>query len=321
MNDERRHRSPRPNRSRSELAPEPNATSRWVAEGRRRIWPEIRPRPVYVILGAIVVAATLASLVYPHVDVVDRFLPNLASEAFGILLTLVFVHRFLLQQDRARRLRASLGALRRAKRELSAMIETWGTLIKGSLRHPPDEPPARVEDLFAPGTTDTLLHVDPRRPADAGGAAARPCAVWAAERLTRARDGLRDIVEAYGGSLDPAYVEALDELGDDPFLQRVVELAQTDDHDARAWRLGMSFEGGPRETHFVRLLWALEAHNALASEAARIRSRRAAAHSALGTRLTADHDLRVSLDVDEGWWRGAPEPGSLRAGASTLDRG
>ncbi|HSL71884.1 MAG TPA: hypothetical protein VK864_16670, partial [Longimicrobiales bacterium] len=69
---------------------------------------------VYVLLGLLIVLAIVIS----DWPVVERFGPNLATEMLGILLTVVFVRRFLEQHERSRRLRASVGALRKARRAL-----------------------------------------------------------------------------------------------------------------------------------------------------------------------------------------------------------
>lgn len=73
---------------------------------RRTHWPVL-----YVTLGSIVVLSATVSQLAPDHEVAQRFGPGLATEALGILLTLVFVQRFLERQDRVRRLRSSLGAL------------------------------------------------------------------------------------------------------------------------------------------------------------------------------------------------------------------
>jgi hypothetical protein len=80
---------------------------------KRAHWPVL-----YVILGTLVVVAAAISQLAPDQEVVQRFGPNIATETLGILLTLMFVQRFLERQDRVRRLRSSLGALRRGSRTI-----------------------------------------------------------------------------------------------------------------------------------------------------------------------------------------------------------
>src|SRR5262245_55906171 len=85
--------------------------------------------PVYVGLIVLVVLLVAITMIWGDpahtrglpdsvVNFIDRFGPNLASESVGILLTVVFVRRFLEQHERSRRLRASVGALRKARRSL-----------------------------------------------------------------------------------------------------------------------------------------------------------------------------------------------------------
>ncbi len=276
-------------------------------------WRRFAPHPVYVILALVMLGSVVASLLYPHVEVVDRFLPNLAAETFGILLTLIFVHRFLGQQDRARRMRASVGALRKGNRALSELIHAWSAMIKGSLRHIPGEPILEVETLFAPHMTENLLHADPRARAGNPDDGDRPALAVLADRLVSTQVAFRSIVESYGLSLDSSYVEILDELVDDPFMGLILDLAGEADLDARAWRTRLAFKGGLRETYFSRLLWLLDLHNSVALETARVRNVETAARSSLGTRLSLDHDLLVPMTLPAGWWHEAPGPGSLCA--------
>jgi hypothetical protein len=267
-------------------------------------------RVVYIVLAVIVVLATAVTVLFPRVPIVDRFGANLATETLGILLTVVFVHRFLDLQDRARRLRASVGALRKGSRALDRMVTTWVALLKG-VHRPNRQAPATLNGLFADHVTEDLRYCNPfsERPLDDGGA--EPWIAWAAHNFAAAQRSLGEIIVTYGASLDPGYVEVLDEIVDDPFLQVMGELSALPP-DARAWRIRLNTARALREAHFERLLRTIRLHNRLASEAAAVRTRSGAPRSsALGVGLALDADLRVQSRVDDAW-RQPPEAGALR---------
>jgi len=267
-------------------------------------------RAVYVVLAGIVVAAAAAAIVFPEIDLVDTFGANLATETLGILLTLVFVHRFLDQQDRARRMRASIGALRKGSRSLDRVVGTWVALLKGVERID-RAPPATLNGLFADHITESLRYCDPavERPLPDGGT--ERWVVWAAEQFAAAQRNLNGIIVTYGASLDPAYVEALDELVDDAFFHVIAEVAALPP-DRRDWRVRLNTARALRQTHFERLLRVVRLHNRLAAEAATLRTRSTAPRSsALGVGLSLDADLRVQTRVQP-WWRNAPDVGELR---------
>ncbi|MCI0434779.1 MAG: hypothetical protein L0271_14230, partial [Gemmatimonadetes bacterium] len=242
-----------------------------VPADRSAEWKAERPlhrRRIYLLLAAIALSATAASIFLRRVDWIDRFGPNFATEVLGILITLVFVHRFLEQQDRARRLRGSIGALRKASRALTRMADAWGAVVKGSLRRMPAERPSSLETLFTPFVTETLVELDPSalRPSEDGGDPVR-WTTWTANELAAAQLQLHQIIVTYATSLDPAYIEAIDELVDDPFLRLFAGLA-IQPPDARAWRVRLNTGRALREAHFDRLLHAVALHNRIAADAA-----------------------------------------------------
>lgn len=279
-------------------------------------WHADRPlhrRRVYLVLAALVLLTTIASVVLREVEWVDRFGPNLSTEVFGILITLVFVHRFLEQQDRARRLRGSIGALRKASRALTRMADGWGALVKGSLRRMPAERPSSLDTLFTPYVAESLVDLDPsaaRRASDPD--QDEPSWVeWAANEVVAAQQMLQSIIVTYGPSLDPAYVEAVDDLVDDPFVQRFARIV-ADQKNTRAWRVQLNTTRALREAHFDRLLHTIALHNRIAAEAATVRTRRQAPRSgSIGVTLALDYDLKVPTRRDAGWWAQAPAPGTL----------
>ncbi len=70
-----------------------------------------------------------------------------------------------------------------------------------------------------------------------------------------------------------------------------------------------------RETHFARLVAAVNLHNGLARDAAAVRTRRMAPRTGtIGMELPMDHDLRVDVEIQRRWWADQPALGSLRSG-------
>jgi hypothetical protein len=119
------------------------------------------------------------------------------------------------------------------------------------------------------------------------------------------------IILAYGGVLDPAYTEAVDEIIDHPFINLVGELANNGE-DGKAWRLRVRSQRGHVEDFFRHLLVTVALHNHLAAEAASVRSRgRSPRSGTLGMELERDHDLRIDTDLKAAWRNAEPTPGSL----------
>jgi hypothetical protein len=265
--------------------------------------------PVYVLLILIVIAAIVVSITLEGNRYVDRFGPNMATETVGILLTVVFVRRFLEQHERSRRLRASIGALRKARRALFELTETWATLIKGAL---PNRPPDinDLRQLCSPDQSDALLWLDTS--ARMPGELAEPWLTWSSRRLRSAQTAFDAIIGTYGGTLDPEYVEALDAMVDDPFTKLVEELADAG-IDSQKWRVTLNTARSVRSTHFDRLLQTIKLHNRLSAEAATVRAKGIGPRSeTLGVELPADYDLRLETRLEDGWWKQRPTPGSLR---------
>ncbi|HEX7090580.1 MAG TPA: hypothetical protein VF192_10640 [Longimicrobiales bacterium] len=282
----------------------------------------VRLRGMYISLSVVLVAAIALTIRFDDVDWVERFAPNLATEALSLIVTLAFVQRLLERRERAGKLRASVGALRKGAQALAAIAETWAMLVKGSFRHVPAELPLSIEACLSPFLTANLMHCDPRRLREAGDADPEPWVRWAARRLAAAQATLHQIINAYSVSLDPAYLEAIDELVDDPFIALVTELAGTDAMQAREWSVRINVARGYREAHFKRLIHAIELHNRLAGEAARFRSRPTAPKTnSIGIELPMDYDLLVRTRIDAAWWKEPPQPGALYAAGARVIAG
>jgi hypothetical protein len=270
-------------------------------------------RGVYIALGSIVVLAVLAEFFFGDVRFVDRFGPNIATESLGILIVLVFVHRVLERQERAHRLRGSIGGLRKASRALDRLTLAWCELVKGTLPRTPDPIPRTAAELLEPHYAENLAHCDPLAMRQLENDAAEAWVRWAWREVVEAAAHLNEIVIAYSASLDPAYVEAIDELVDDPFIRKFGELAG-DSGDARQWRVSMNAARALRESHFARIAAAIAQHNELARDAAAVRTRRTAPRTGtIGMELPLDHDLRAEAALHKTWWAQLPQVGALRS--------
>jgi hypothetical protein len=279
----------------------------------RRGPPVQRPLPLYVALGVIFVVSTIATLAFPDNATLDRFGPNLSTESGGILVTLIFVQRFLEQQERTRRLRGSIGALRKGSRALTQMMEAWGLLLKGSMRRMPAPLPEAYPELFAPYITENLNNGDPSVPRTNPDGSGEPWvrSIW--RQLAGAQEAISQIIVVYGATLDSQYIEVVDELADDPFVRLIGEITSQRIPDPRVWRTRLQQVRALREAHFRRLLRAIDLHNRLASDAGKVRSPDEVPRTgALGIDLSPDHDLKVHLDISPEWWRQPPSPALLR---------
>jgi hypothetical protein len=271
-------------------------------------------RTIYVVLISIVVISVVAEILFREVDMVDRFAPNIATESMGILLVVLFVQRYLERQERAQRLRASIGGLRKASRALQRMAEAWAQLVKATLPREPESPPRELGELLETHYTEELAHCDPAVARNRPGETPQKWVQWASREVAESCSLLNQIIIAYSGALDPAYVEVIDELVDDPFIHLFADLAGREP-EGRAWTVSMNTGRALRETHFARLMAAINLHNSLARDAAAVRTRRMAPRTGtIGMELPLDHDLRVNIQIQRRWWSDPPALGSLRTG-------
>jgi hypothetical protein len=262
----------------------------------------------WFLIGLFIVSLAVA-LLWPEHKLVDRFVPNFTSEVLGIIITVAFVQRLLQRQERARRMRASIGAFRRGGRALTRLLTAWADILKGCSADA--EPSRQIGRLFSPGATDHLGQLDLRLGRSQGDDMSR-WSEWLLDQIDLAHAELNRVVIAYGAVLDPAYTEAIDELIDDPFLQLVRELVHAQ-VEPQVWRARMNMNRGHREDYFRHLVATAELHDRLAAEAATVRSRdRAPRTGALGMELPRDYDLKVMLRLDRDWLSAVPGPGSLR---------
>jgi hypothetical protein len=292
------------------MDPDPdNDWARLLQAAPRGAMAEYTLRGAYRLLGTLFIVALGAALLWPEHPLVDRFAPNAATEIFGIIITLVFVHRLLYRQERARRMRASIGAYRRANWTLTQLTRIWADIVKGC--HRGDELPRTLPRLFATDVAEAIARLDVQRSLDVNDPT-----TWA-EKLRQELDGamaqLNRIILSYGAVLDPAYTEAIDELIDHPFVKLVDDLAQKQ-VDARVWRVRIRNQRGHVEDFFNHLLLTVALHNRLAAEAASTRSRsRSPRSGTLGMELERDYDLRINTELNAAWRAAGPTAGSLCA--------
>lgn len=292
-------------------------------EGRDAYGPEPRRLShlwgAYLVLTVIVGVTVALTVAFEENAMVEWFAPNLATEALSVIVTLAFVQRLLEREERARKLRAAVGALRKARVGLTELIDAWGVLIKGSLDPRRTEYPRTIYQLFASYYTEELACLDPALVRHDGAGADAGLIATSVKKLRSARPRLREVLQAYGGTLDSEYLEALDEMVDDPFIDLVTELGDQERMTPEEWRLRINRSRGLLEVHFVRLAHAVRLHNTLAAEAARFRSRHLAPSAgALSLRLGADRDLAIQTEFPGGWWETPPSVGGFRVGPAPL---
>src|SRR5688500_17066058 len=96
----------RPGRGRKEkVEKDAESSSSWLDDFRSD--DSFQMRPVYAVLLTITMIALILTLLYPFTSeglawlnpIVDRFGANVTTEGFALTFTLVFVNRFLEQQD------------------------------------------------------------------------------------------------------------------------------------------------------------------------------------------------------------------------------
>jgi hypothetical protein len=283
-------------------------------------------RPVYAVLLTITLIAFISTLLYPtgHVRIdriIDRFGANVTTEGFALVFTLVFVNRFLEQQDRRRRLRGSIRALRRSALALERITNAWAPLIAGTLDSDPTPPPPNMETLFAPHYTENLMALDFRRPKSKSEPEGDTWVGWALRELRGGLDVLADVGVRYSIILDSSYVEAIDHLIDDEFIAFLEELLERPDLDMRSWRVALNTARGHREGHFTDLVRMLQVHNSLAKEAGQVRTRSAGPRTGLlGVELAPDADLRAPWRIERDWWKHLPSARTLRMAADSEPR-
>lgn len=265
----------------------------------------------YLALTVVMGVTVALAILLDDNTLVDQFAPNMATEALSIVVTLAFVQRLLEREERARKMRAAVGALRKARTALGDIVDSWAILVKGSLDSRRTEYPRTVYQLFAPYYTEELACMDPTRVAEAGPDGERITACL--ERLRAARPRLREVILTYAATLDAEYLEALDEIVDDPFVGLFTGMVERDGVTAEEWRLKINRSRGLLEVHFVRLDHAVRLHNRLAAEAARFRSRHLAPSAeSMSVQLSADRDLAIHTGLPTGWWEASPSVGSFR---------
>ena len=264
---------------------------------------------VYVGLALAVAATVALTVALDRSEPMQLYGPNLTTELLGIIATLTFVQRLLAREERARKLRASVGPLRKCHAAFSEFLQGWSMLLKGAFDPRRTELPRTFEELLTSDYTNDLASLDPQTLAE-------NTESWAevgVRHLVAAQARLRAVIAIYGAALDPEYLEAIDELADDSFVQFLERLAGGKP-TAQQWRVAINQSRGCREGHFVRLVHALTVHNQLSDEAARFRSRHLAPNThSLTVQRRADSDLTVPLQLGRAWWSATPLTGGLRS--------
>lgn len=179
----------------------------------------------YAWLAVIIVLVVTAHLLWgDQVALVRDYGPGVASEVLGILITLIFVQRILERRQQEERARASRGGVRRAEDPLRDLASLWAEIVKGCLEHLPARPPKTYQELFASEWSASVDHCDTTQVRYAW--SDETWAESAARIIARARDQISAILDLYGVHLNAHFIEALDEVRDDPFLAHVETLGE-----------------------------------------------------------------------------------------------
>ena len=182
-------------------------------------------KATYTALGSIVAILAITHLFWgDQPGLIRDFAPELATEVFGILITLVFVQRIIdrrAQQDCAR---ASRGGVRRSEDPLRDLSDLWTEIVRGCLERPPATPPRTYLELFGPEWSAVIDDCDLTRVRYTW--SEETWAESAARVISRARDQISSILDLYGVHLNAHFIEVLDEIRDDPFLAHVETLGE-----------------------------------------------------------------------------------------------
>ncbi|MFG1691142.1 hypothetical protein ACGF5M_03120 [Gemmatimonadota bacterium] len=168
-------------------------------------WKVWTPLVVFFVLAMIFYAALPAS----HLG--DAFLPNIATEVLGIILTLVIVQSFLDGRERALR-KSKTSAVRARLPHLSESLQGLARdLLVGSNRR--EDIPSSFDhfsDLARQELVDGIGH--------ARLAKGTRWSAWFSERAKEIRGQLDRLIDLYGDALAPELVVAMEELLSDPIL-------------------------------------------------------------------------------------------------------
>ena len=182
-------------------------------------------KATYTALGSIVAILAITHLFWgDQPGLIRDFAPELATEVFGILITLVFVQRIIDRRAQEDRARASRGGVRRSEDPLRDLSDLWTEIVRGCLEQPPARPPRTYLELFGPEWSAVIDDCDLTRVRYTW--SEETWAESAARVISRARDQISSILDLYGVHLNTPFIEVLDEIRDDPFLAHVETLGE-----------------------------------------------------------------------------------------------
>ena len=135
--------------------------------------------------------------------------PNVATEIFGIIITVAFVDRILkIGEARDRRIRAK-GAYRRIGRSTKSLLETLGWVILGVQSKAPPKRIESVEELLDDDLVRELKFLDPEKE-EVGLKLAAAC--------QRFHDSTERVVDNYAEYFPAEYVSTLHDLQSSDFF-------------------------------------------------------------------------------------------------------
>lgn len=219
---------------------------RWAAYNLTMRRPPNRIRDVflhrYSILAALSLIAGVTAYLGRGIWVIDAFAANVSAGFIGALLTVVFIDRAAERRDEVQRRKMERIALRQALYPLDSIARTLADMIKSSLPTPAPEIPETYQQLFAPSF---LHHLDWL---DMSGSAGRfPEVDWYTHlqnTVPKAFSDLSHVVEKYVQFLDVTFVEHIEALRQDSFIQLLLQIGAARPHlRAQGHRADYSFAG------------------------------------------------------------------------------
>lgn len=241
------------------------------------------PRKAIWILGLGAVAALIVRELLGGSWWVDDLMPNLATEVFGILVTVLIIDRALELRRLARNRELAVIASRKLLRSVTHIGSCFAEMIHASLWPTDEQRPSSLISVLTGQNAGYLVRLDLSRSAHVVPEVA--WVDWAADVLASEKERLGQLVRSYLAYLPTQVVAAMEAIEDDTvvsFLPRFREMYPRFAKESKEpFVLGDSWRGYVDEL-FTKLVDAIEC-----------------------TARIADEQLP---QLPDGWWEGMGRP-------------
>jgi hypothetical protein len=181
--------------------------------------PHLKPVPLkYVVLSVLTGITALVTVCF-HGSAwwIDSLAPNLCAGFLGSLITVSLVDRAVANRDR----KIGRIAAAEAKRPIQQWLHEFATMLKVSQPTSPIPPPATLSELFSLEQLSNLdwLDIDSASP--------NPNVPWCQHVfmvIPPIREKLTQILAKYSASLSVEFIEAVEDLCNDDFVQILLDL-------------------------------------------------------------------------------------------------